>query len=306
MAFSWDSIMFTANLIKRNEYDYSKSVRVLADPMLNQKKLMTPFLIKDFWKKLGCIDATHKNFDAMMHSDEANLMIYPEGNDGLCKGFDKKYQLQNFSNTFLLMSLKYNTDIITFYTINAEYNNPNSYKSDRINKFVNKFGVPFLPIGLSTILLVLQPWLFYFAFPANITYVMGERIRPSDLHNKNPNLITNRELNELAEKIRVKMQMGLDENVKKYGKAPFNVKGLISTWKNNFKTSFVYLPVFWAFLFSETDRIYKKGIIDNYKTDVSIRFLVKSIYMNCSKIIFFIPIFGWIPILALGLKQQKD
>jgi hypothetical protein len=306
MAFSWDSIIFTANLLKKNEYNYSKSVRVLAEPMLSQKKLMAPYLINHFWKKIGCIDATHKNFDAMMYSKEANLMIYPEGNDGLCKGFDKKYQLQKFSNTFLLMSIKHGADIIAFYTINAEYNNPNSYKSERINKFVNKFGVPFLPMGFSTLFLFLQPWLFYFAFPANLTYVMGERITPAELYNKNPNLITNRELNELSEKIRDRMQEGLNENVKKYGKAPFNMKGLFATWKNNFRKCFIFLPVFWPFILNENDRAYKQGSTDNSEKKISFSFLLKSIVMNFSKIIFLIPLIGWLPILVIGLKQQKN
>jgi 1-acyl-sn-glycerol-3-phosphate acyltransferase len=305
MAFSWDSIMFTSNLLRRTDYDYSRSVRVLADPMLNVKRLMTPYLIKDFWKKLGCIDATHKNFDAMMFSGESNLMIYPEGNDGLCKGFDKKYQLQTFSNTFLLMSLKHRTDIIPFYTINAEYNNPNSYKSERVNRFVNKFGVPFLPVGLSTVLLLFQPWLFYFSFPSNITFVMGDRINPERLYKKDPSLITTRELNELAETIRLLMQNQLTAHVRQYGRSPYNVKLLMSAWKEHFKTSFIHLPVFWPFLFSENDKLANTTGSGQYKGPRSLRFLFKSVFNNFTKVIFFIPILGWIPILISGQQNQK-
>jgi len=49
---------------------------------------------------------------------------------------------------------------------------------ENVNKIANLPGIPFLPLALMTVLIPLQRWLFYFAFPAKLTYVMGRRIKP--------------------------------------------------------------------------------------------------------------------------------
>lgn len=304
MAFSWDSIVFTTTSIKMNDYNFDKSMRVLADPMLSQKKLMTPFIIDNFWKKIGCIDASFKNFEAMMKNGDTNLMIYPEGNDGLSKGFNKKYQIQKFSNTFLLMSLRHKADIAIYYTINAEYNNPNSYSFKTINKAVNKIGMPFLPIGLSTLLLIFQPWLYYFSFPSNLTYVFDKIISPFETIDKDPKLLTKSELDSLSEDIRLKMQTELDKVVEKHGKSPYNFKGLVKAFVANGKESLSILPFLWGFRFSEHDRLYSIDPTLTKKMENGNRILL-SVIMNFWKLLFFIPIIGWIPILFLGLKNQK-
>lgn len=46
-------------------------------------------------------------------------------------------------------------------TINAEYLHPFSYRSDTLNRLVQKLGVPFLPFPL-TALVPVFPWMFYF------------------------------------------------------------------------------------------------------------------------------------------------
>ncbi len=304
MAFSWDSIVFTSSILKQSEYDFSFAPRVMADPMLNVKRLMSPFLINNFWRKMGAVDASFRNFDAMMKLNETNLIIYPEGNLGLSKGFDKKYQLQKFSDTYLMMSLRHRADIVIYYTINAEYNNPNSFKSDTVNKWVQKIGMPFLPMGLSTILLFLQPWLYYFSFPSKLRYVFGEVISPYEMLDKDPKLVTKSDLNKLNTIIKEKMQEKLDTLVKTHGKSPYQFSELFKTFGKNTKKAFSILPFLWGFRMAEHDRLYAKSPELTSKMKDG-KWILPSVFMNLGKLIFFIPILGWIPVLILGLKDQK-
>ncbi|MBK8396424.1 MAG: 1-acyl-sn-glycerol-3-phosphate acyltransferase [Leptospiraceae bacterium] len=77
-----------------------------------------------FWKRVGGVDATLDNFDSMMKLKESNVLIFPEGIAGIGKGFDKRYQLQQFSSSFIRMAIKYKTDIIPVSVVNGEYINP--------------------------------------------------------------------------------------------------------------------------------------------------------------------------------------
>ena len=62
--------------------------------------------------------------------------------------------------------------------------------------------MPFLPIGLSLLLVPLQPWAFYMAFPANLTYVRGSRIKPYEMVDKPIEALTKDDLDEVAQKVK--------------------------------------------------------------------------------------------------------
>lgn len=269
MAFPWDGVIFASGLMRRNNWDLSKSCRGLSSPMLSQSKLMNPFLIKNFWKRAGGIDATSLNFDTLMHYNEANILIYPEGIYGIGKGFDKKYQLQRLSTSTLRMSLKYKTDIIPFATVNAEYINPFSYSIDFIDDAVRKIGVPFLPLGLTTLLVLLQPWMFYFGFPAKLTFVRGRRIKTYELLDKPFEEITREDLDYLRDRIHNLMQGELDMAVKEYGQKPYDLQEFFFTLIQNIRKAPFYLPVFWPLLFLNFERKAQElqAKLIQYKTD---------------------------------------
>ena len=227
MAFPWDAIIFSSMFYKRNGYDMSKTGRPLTAPMLSKTTLMNPFLLPDFWKRAGGVDATSINFETLMNMPETDILIYPEGIAGIGKGFNRRYQLQRFSTSILRMSLKYRSDIIPFATINGEYINPYVYSFDIINRHIKKLGIPFLPIGPLTLVLIFQPWLFYFAFPAKLTFVMGERIRPYEILDKPFEEITQKDLDELRDQIHVKMQQQFDIAVEQYGKKTLSMERVL-------------------------------------------------------------------------------
>ncbi len=304
MAFPWDAIMFTAGMYKLNDYKMKNSVRTLAAPMLSKSTLMNPFLIPDFWKKSGGIDATFLNFETMMHYEKSNLMMYPEGVPGIGKGFPKRYQLQRFATSFVRISIKYKTDVIPIATVNGEYINPYALKSEFLNKLSRLIGVPFIPVGLMTLLIPFQPWLFYFGFPAKLVFVKGKRIKPYEMIDKPYEEISDEEFREIADKIKEQMQNELNEAVEKYGQEHYKLGELFSLWIKNLKKFPYFLPFCWASIFAEYDSRFKlKGKIETFK----LRFLsiITVLKHNPFVITFFIPILGWIPIIIRGLKKPK-
>ncbi len=305
MAFPWDAMVFGAGLLQLNDYDMKRSVRGLAAPMLSQTKLMQPYQIDNMWKRLGGIDATTLNFETMMQYKDSNVLIYPEGVPGIAKGFNKKYQLQRFSTSFIRMSIKYKTDIIPVSTVNAEYINPYSYNSNAVSRLVNKIGIPFLPLGLSLILLPVQPWSFYMAFPANLIYVKGNRIKPYELTNKPFEELTREDLLEISDQVKKQMQNDLDMAVGKYGKRPYHFRGF---FKSIFKKPFIIpyiLPSGWPLMMLEHERQFLKG--DGKPVKMNFRFFSMLVWLfkTPHSIFFYIPVVGWIPLIIRMLKKKQ-
>ena len=266
---------------------------------------MKPFTIPGFWKRNGAVDATFDNFETMMFYEQQNLLVYPEGVPGIGKGFNNRYKLQELKTSFLRMSIKYKTDIIPFFCINGEYLNPYSYDSKAVTRFVNKIGIPFLPLGIITPLILLQPWLFYFAFPANLKYVLGKRIKPYEMVDKEYEDITQDEFKDLSKKIRADWQAQLSDGVKKYGKKPFDLWGLLKKAFTNFKLLPFAFPTAWALAIYEYDRLYEKH--GNTDFDLKLGFFRNILIMLRQPFLFFyfIPIIGLIPIAIKGYRGNN-
>ena len=305
MAFPWDAIIFGSKIFKMHNYDMGTLFRPLAAPMLSASNLMNPFLLKDLWKRVGAVDATSINFETMMHQSETNLLIYPEGVPGIGKGFNRRYQLQTFSTSMVRMALKYDTEIVGISCVNGEFINPFSYTSRRLNKLVNKIGVPYLPVALQTPLLLIQPWLFYYAFPAKLTYVCGNRYNPSDMLGGKPwEEITEAEIARLRDEIQADMQRELDQNVAKYGKKPYRWRELIKNLLKHWRDLPYWTPIGWPALFTEFDRRSRKGESPKGVIRGWFQFW-KIVFRNPIVIAYFIPVLGWIPILHRGLQGRK-
>jgi len=304
MAFPWDAMIFGSVYNEHTAWT-KHSIRVLTAPMLSKSNLMNPFALPNVWKRSGAIDATFLNFETMMQQSDCNLLIYPEGVPGIGKGFNRKYQLQELKTSYLRMSVKYKVDIVYFYTINGEYINPYSYNSNFVSRLVNAIGIPFLPLGIMTPLILIQPWIFYFGFPAKLTYVMGERIKPYEMTTKPYDEISQEEFKDLSAKIRQRWQKGLKEAEEKYGRKPFNIKDLKSNIIRYPKMFFKSMPIFWAFLFYEFERQFrtrtpdkidlKTGFFRNFGILLRIPFLLS----------FYIPIIGLIPLAIKGYRNHQ-
>lgn len=305
MAFPWDAMVFSGMLYQNERFDFKNTVRVLTAPMLSESNLMNPYLIEDFWKRNGAVDATFKNFETMLHYQKANIMIYPEGVAGIGKGFNRKYQLQRFATSFVRMSLKYHTDIIPYATVNGEFINPYVYSFPRLNKWAQKIGIPYIPVGFHTLLLLVFPWLFYFALPAQLTYVMGQRIKPYQMLDKPYEDMTEEDIIMVRDKIKDQMQEELDQAVKRYGQTPYSSGKIIANSLKNILTLNYFTPPGWPLLFHEHHRLYVKGGGKPFSMKIGFWSGLKYMFNNPFTIAFYIPILGWIPLLIKGYRKHR-
>ncbi len=303
MSFPWDAILLGYEINKHFNFN-KNAIRALTSPMLSVSALMNPFTLDKLWKIAGGVDATFLNFEAMMYYQDHNLLIYPEGVPGIGKGFNKKYQLQEFKTSFVRMSVKYKTDIVGISTVNGEYINPYAYSSRFINHLANKIGIPFFPIGFVTPFIFLQPWLFYFGFPAKLKFVLGRRYKPYEMIDKPYEEISQEEFKMLAAKIRDAMQEDLEKAVEVHGKHPFSWKDFFKNFFKNFRKSHRFLPTSWSILFIDFYNEYIEKGNTNYKQKTGFFRIFWLMIKNPITFAYFIPLLGWIPIAIKGYRQN--
>ena len=296
MAFPWDAIIFISQIAAR-EMPMHDGIRALISPMLTKYPYMCPFLIDDLWFKAGCINATLLNFETAMSLNESNVLIFPEGIDGIGKGFDKRYQLQPFKTSFLRMSIRYKTDIIPFMTVNGEYNNPLAYNWKPLTKLVSKFGMPFFPLGVLACLAAFQPWIFYISLPSRLTFVIGEPIHVYEMVDKPYEQLTQQELKVLGEKIRQQWQQQLLDARKTYGKKYYDIRSLLKAMWRHKRYFLRYFPPFWPFVMTYFDVNYDANIGDE-SLRITLRKCLKTIIKRPWVLAMYMPILGWV-IIAL-------
>jgi len=305
MAFPWDGIILASGIYELFDYG-PDSVRPLASPMLSESILMNPYLHDNLWKIVGSVDASFLNFETMMLQNEHNLLIYPEGVPGIGKGFNRRYQLQRFSSSFITMSLKYKTDIVPILTVNGEFINPYAYKSKWLNKLVNLIGVPFFPVGIMSLFLILQPWVFYMGFPAKLTYVLGKTIKPYEMTNKSLEELSYSELVQIKEQVRTEMQRQLSEAVAEYGHKPYHLKEFISINIRNLGKLPYTMPFGWPLIFEYFNKKWKKNKIDEKPLKLGFLSTFKIIFQSPKQLIFYLPVIGWIPMLIKGIRKKSE
>ncbi|MGY3087718.1 1-acyl-sn-glycerol-3-phosphate acyltransferase [Hymenobacter sp. UYAg731] len=309
MAFPWDAIVALSHLwrhLLNKNGNISDLPRPLSAPLLSQTALMNPYLVREFWKKCGSVDATTLNFETMMYYQDHNLMLYPEGVPGIGKGFNRKYQIQRLATSMVRLALQHGTDIIPFYTINAEYLNPYAYSFEPINRLTKKIGIPFLPLTLLLLLVIIQPWAFYLAFPAKLTFVMGTRIRPADLTSKTVDELSREEFLALSEQVRQKMQAEMDAAVLAHGQNPYRWAELWQRIKENRRYFPFFLPFAWPAMFTEFERLYVKEGRRSFRMQLDKPGAwLKMLWRNPITLAYFIPLIGWIPLAIKGYKGNK-
>lgn len=306
MAFPWDAIMFGSGLFKRHDYDLDRLFRPLASPALSASVLMSPFLFTNLWRRTGAINATTKNFETLMRYNSSNVLIYPEGVPGIGKGFNRRYQLQTFSTSMIRMAIKYRTEIVGVSCINGEYINPWSYSWKWLDKQINKIGIPYLPVALQTPLLLIQPWTFYYAFPAQLTYVRGQRFSPWELAgSKAWEAVTEADILRVRDEVQQGMQADLDQAVATYGKKPFHWKSFFKNLRKYWRDLPYWTPMGWPALFAEYERRYhEEQELPTHITRGWFKFW-RIVWKNPITLAYFVPVLGWIPIMIKGMRGRK-
>ncbi|MCB1164979.1 MAG: 1-acyl-sn-glycerol-3-phosphate acyltransferase [Leptospiraceae bacterium] len=304
MAFPWDALVFASTLYRLQNYREDHPIRALVAPALSRMRVMHPFFIENFWHRMGGVDATLGNFEALSNRAHQAVIIYPEGIAGIGKGFDHRYQLQRFSNSMIRMALKYRTDIVPVLTVNGEYINPYGYRVEVINQIAQKIGIPFVPVGPLSSLISFFPWSFYFGLPAKLTYVMGSSIKLSELTDQSYEKITQKEMHRLHSVVQSHFQGELDRAVEEHGKDPYALEELTEIWWENRERLSYILPTGWPLLFHEHERLFleskdKKSVTMNHSNPAYAAALAR----NPSILAYHLPGLGWPALLAQhGIK----
>jgi 1-acyl-sn-glycerol-3-phosphate acyltransferase len=257
-AFPHDAIALDATLWRHDGLDPAKKLRTSYEKELTLVWWMRPFGLDNWWRRAGAVDMTFDNFDRQLaHGDR--VLYFPEGVPGIGKGFGRRYQLQRFSTSFVLISARRNLPVYPVYVINAEWVHPFGYCVPLLDRIMQRvFHVPFLPLPVG-LLAVLFPWMWYLSFPAQMTFVVGDPIDvPAMAREEGINLAVRdtERLSRVARRVRLHMQAELDRHVVQYGRRPWDVRSLTrELWRARGKL-FTILPVGWpvAFVKHERDR----------------------------------------------------
>ena len=250
MGLSWDNIVLDFliyDLLLKALGDprlaiENKVVR-LVDPLFMSHGTVQPFLLKNWWRRTGCVAATSDNFQTAMQ-DNRIVLVSPEGVAGIAKGPHRKYELQPFSTSFLRMAHRHGAWVVPVSIINAEYLNPWNISLSWLNALGRKLGFPFVPIGTGMLQAVL-PATYLNPRPAKLTYVLQEKmgfaLGPEHAHAV---------LKEECEVFRYQQQEKLRMALSRYH-APYGVGEWLSRLRSSRRRK-MFFPIFWHEMFLKT------------------------------------------------------
>jgi len=245
MSFPWDSLMTHAKL--ESILGHQRELKSLSFSALSKTRLMSLFGLDRMWSHL-CSNASFQNFDSLA-ANEKNVFIHPEGAEGLIKGFQKKYQLQKFSRSMIHICLKHDIPLVPISIVNAEYLHPYCYKLECLNRVAKKIGLPFFPLSIALVPLLLLPAILYMVYPAKLYVVIEKSINLKSLISKKYEELSDAEIRILTEQIQDLMQKNLLRNVDLYGKKPFDWLDFLKHANQLGPDALRLIPLTWPWLF---------------------------------------------------------
>ncbi len=250
-AFPYDGMVLDSLLWNRHRGDPSLKCRSVYETTLSHTWWMRPFGIDNFWRRGGGVDMTFDNFDRLLARGQ-RVLYYPEGVPGIGKGFARRYQLQEFKTSFVILAARRRAPVYPIYIVNAEWVIPFSFMIGWVDRLVQKLGVPFLPLPAGP-LAVLFPFLWYLALPARMIFVVGRPFHVAQLVEElelgDPVNLTRHASREVARVIRDRMQERLDYYVGRYGQRPYQLRSLAREWRKAKGRRSLMVPFTWVWTF---------------------------------------------------------
>ena len=252
MTISWDNIIFDVCLFYEMQKHFmgdlkktvdNKLIRLI-DPKLSESRRLMLFGIKNWWKKTRCVPVTKDSFEKTMQK-KGFVYLSPEGVPGISKGFNNRYVLQEYSTSFVRMAIKYNAIVIPVNIVNAEYLRPFSYTNRKLDKFMSKFGFPFIPLGEPFSQLIF-PCMYLTPYPAKITYEFGKPVYFEGEYSS----MSCDEFRKKTEIFRNNHQSSLEDSVEKYHE-PFDIKSLFGKMVSPSNKK-MFILFFWHEMFLKT------------------------------------------------------
>lgn len=280
-AFPYDGIALDALLWGREGMTDEGKFRTVYEHELSLVWWMRPFGIDDFWRRGGGVDMTFDNFDALLRRGDRAL-YFPEGVPGIGKGFNRRYQLQPFHTSFLRLAATHDVPIVPVYVVNGEWIHPIGYTFGWLDWLMQRvFLVPFLPLPIG-LLAIVFPWMWFLAFPAKLVFVVGDPIDAAAAVREAETM------RQATEKVRERMQRGLDESVERFGGRRYDLPGLWRAFRGATHDRWRAIPTGWplSFIRHERDR-----------ARLPARNRLHALLRDIDLVAFYLP-FGW-PILSL-------
>lgn len=296
-SFPYDAMVLDGLLWQRAHLAPEAKFRSVFEKELAVTWWMRPFGIDNFWRRGGGVDLTFDNFDRLLARGE-RILYYPEGVPGIGKGFFRRYQLQRFSTSFVLLAARHDAPVLPVSIVNAEWSIPFCFTLPPLDKAMQKlFHVPFLPLPAAP-LAILFPWMWYLTLPARMIFVVG---RPLDMRAllreagvtdlADPD---RRRLRKVADLVRDRCQVELDRAVRRYGRRPYQARSLLrELWKGR-RRLLSLTPLGWPVIFvrHERDRRREKA-----------RNRLHAFVRDLDLAAFYLP-FGW-PLLTLFRRLRR-
>ncbi len=297
-AFPHDALVLDALLWRQDGNVPERKFRSVYSPKLARTWLMRLFGIDNFWRRCGAVDMTYYNFRELIKHDE-RIVYYPEGIPGIGKGFNRRYQLQPFSRSFVVLSAEHEVPVYPVYTINAEWVNPTSFTLPWLDKLVDRYtGVPFFPIP-AALIAILFPFFFYFGFPCKMKFFVGDPLPiPTwlgDVGCKPGAKPTRSQTDKVAELARTRMQSNLDDLVAEHGQKPYDLPDLRRSIRKIPGKAWPVIGPGWPYGFIRHERDLArppaKNSLFRWLRDIDL-------------IAYYLPLIGW-PIIALIRLTRK-
>ncbi len=298
-AFPYDGIVLDALLWRRDGRRPASKIRSLYEKMLSQHWWMRPFGLDNLWRRVGGVDLTFDNFDRLLRRGE-RVAYYPEGVAGIGKGFARRYQLQPFSTSFVILAARHRAPVFPVHIVNAEWVIPFNFTLRPVDVLMKTlFGVPFLPLP-GALFAITFPWAWYLASPARMVFEIGE---PLDVRamaeSEGETDFTNPDrerMKRVAERVRRTLQRGLDASVERHGRRPYDVRSL---WRGLLEARrrgqlLRVLPFSWVWVMNRVDRDRRRPEARN---------AVHAFLRDWDLAGFYLPL-GW-PLLSLTRALRK-
>lgn len=295
-AFPHDAMVLDGLIWRHFDFKAEHKFRSVYSPKLAKVWWMRPFGLDNWWRRCGGVDMTFDNYDKLLRNGE-RIVYYPEGVPGIGKGFTRRYQLQHFYSSFVVLAAQHKISVTPVSCINAEFINPGNITFKWLDRLFDKmFGIPFLPLP-SAIIGLLFPFFFYFGFPCQMVFVVGKPIDVRALileDGGDPDNLTREMALKAAERVRRIMQSELDKGVQKYGDKPYKMKEWWQKMKELRGRGFwKFMPTGWPYAFIQHER-------NRHRTPAG---ALTNFFRDFDLLAFYLPM-GWLLIALFRLIRK--
>lgn len=296
-AFPHDAVVLDALLWRQDGLRPEAKLRTVYEPELSFVWWMRPYGIRDFWRRGGGVDVTYDNFDRLLARGD-RVLQFPEGVPGIGKGFNRRYELQRFKTSFVLLAARRGVPVVPIHIVNAEWVHPFGYTIPPLDRVMQRvFGVPFLPLPIG-LLAIVFPFVWFLAFPAKMVFVVG---KPLDVGRAmRDEGITDLDapprdaLARAAMRLRHEVQRELDECVAMHGVPRYEFRSLFRALRRAGRKALAATPLGWPVTYLKHERDRNRPPARN---------LMHAVLRDLDLAAFYVP-FGW-PLLTLARRLRR-